>query len=495
MSNSKKIISSAMFLALFANPSFSLTADEVWEKYDAAARVVPDTKIEFSTKVKTGNTLTVSNFMSTTQVEDLKVSYSIDKIQLIEMNDGSVRWTNSEIIPFFVEGTGKNTNKLSFEVVQENANIKVSGDVENMTIESDVPVLLVRLTEAQDESGPISAKANMTFQNVSSIHSLGNEMQITAKFKAEAIAFDLAFADPEIEESAEFTGILNGADVSVSGNLAALSQLGSQSEPPQDLFANIAYKFDGFQTEANVTTNGEPVSISSSGGTSNVTYELTNETLKAKSEIRDIRVSANTPVLPFPLDFKISEGSGDFAFPLKKDTRGELIYGFDLNQLELGDGIWNLFDAGQVFPRDPLTLSLKLSGDVEPAFDVLANNPEELATLESPGKIYGLDLENLIVKALGASLTGSGSFIFDNTDLETFGGFPKPQGSANFSLLGANALLDKLPDTGLVKTEDLLGIRMMMGMFTQPGDGSDSLKTQIEVNQDGHVLVNGVRMR
>ncbi len=72
---------------------------------------------------------------------------------------------------------------------------------------------------------------------------------------------------------------------------------------------------------------------------------------------------------------------------------------------------------------------------------------------------------------------------------------PRPLGEANFRLLGGNGLLDKLIQMGIVQEQDAMGARMMMGLFTTPGPAEDELNSTIEVNEDGHVLANGQRIK
>ncbi|MEO1365292.1 MAG: DUF2125 domain-containing protein, partial [Pseudomonadota bacterium] len=97
--------------------------------------------------------------------------------------------------------------------------------------------------------------------------------------------------------------------------------------------------------------------------------------------------------------------------------------------------------------------------------------------------------------ALGAKLTGAGDFTFDNSDLVTFDGLPRPKGAVDLSLVGGNGLLDKLVAMGLVPEDQAMGARMMMGLFAVPGEAEDTLTSKIEVNDEGHVLANGQRLR
>ena len=96
---------------------------------------------------------------------------------------------------------------------------------------------------------------------------------------------------------------------------------------------------------------------------------------------------------------------------------------------------------------------------------------------------------------VGASLSGNGAFTFDNNDLATFGGVPRPTGEVNLQLMGGNGLIDKLIQMGFVSDQDAMGARMMMGMLAVPGDGPDTLNSKLEINDQGHVLANGQRIQ
>ena len=94
-------------------------------------------------------------------------------------------------------------------------------------------------------------------------------------------------------------------------------------------------------------------------------------------------------------------------------------------------------------------------------------------------------------------MAGSGAARFDNTDLVTFGGFPKPSGTLDLTVKGANALIDRLVGIGLLKDQDAMGARMGMGMIAKPAPelGEDALKSHLEMTDEGQVLANGIRLR
>ena len=111
-----------------------------------------------------------------------------------------------------------------------------------------------------------------------------------------------------------------------------------------------------------------------------------------------------------------------------------------------------------------------------------------------PGELNGVQITELTVRGAGAEITGGGAFTFDNSDLETFDGLPRPEGQVDFAINGVNGLVDKLIQMGLIPEEEAMMPRMMLGMFATPV-GDDMLTSTIEVNSEGHLLANGQRLR
>ncbi|MFC3119058.1 DUF2125 domain-containing protein [Jhaorihella thermophila] len=112
-----------------------------------------------------------------------------------------------------------------------------------------------------------------------------------------------------------------------------------------------------------------------------------------------------------------------------------------------------------------------------------------------PGELHALTINDLRLSAAGAAVTGKGDFTFDNSDLQSFGGVPRPEGTVKLQIIGANGLIDRLIQMGLVSEDEAMGFRMMLGMLAVPGDGPDTLNSTIEVNEQGQVLANGQRIK
>ncbi len=161
----------------------------------------------------------------------------------------------------------------------------------------------------------------------------------------------------------------------------------------------------------------------------------------------------------------------------------------------LGNGLRNLFDSGNVLPRDPATLQIALSGKAKALFNML--DPEQqmlMADNEMPFELSSVSLDTLKIMAAGALFTGTGAFTFDNEDTQSFAPLPRPEGDASFEITGLNALLDNLVAMGLVPEQDIMGPRMMMGMFAR-STGDDQMAIDIDIDASGQVNVNGNRVR
>ena len=92
-------------------------------------------------------------------------------------------------------------------------------------------------------------------------------------------------------------------------------------------------------------------------------------------------------------------------------------------------------------------------------------------------------------------MTGTGAFKLDNEDRETYDGMPAPIGIANLALSGANGLIDNLISMGLMSESDAGGARLMMGLLAVPGEGEDTLKSEIEFGAGGKIIANGQRIK
>ena len=234
--------------------------------------------------------------------------------------------------------------------------------------------------------------------------------------------------------------------------------------------AEIAYD-DGRSEFAFSGPDGEVSgqTVSSSGLLS---FELSPETFGYEIGVANVAYAATLPDLPFPVTAEMRELKLDLSVPVAKSEEPQpFSMGFALRDLAISDTIWSMIDPQEALPRDPATLALRLSGTATPY--AMLFDPDAMARIEQsggqPGEINSVEIDELNMSALGAELTGDGSFTFDNSDTETFDGMPAPSGSVELTLSGAEAVIDTLVSMGIIGENDAMGARMMLSMFSVPG--------------------------
>jgi len=179
----------------------------------------------------------------------------------------------------------------------------------------------------------------------------------------------------------------------------------------------------------------------------------------------------------------------------KSDEPNDFGFLMKLAGLEIGDMIWDRLDPAQVMPRDPATIIIDFSGQMNWLIDII--DPEQAAafTGEAPAELHFITINDITLSAAGAEITGGGEFTFDNSDLETFNGMPAPSGFFEMRLVGLNGLLDRLIQMGIMPQDQAMGMRMMFGLFARPADGEDTMISTIEVKSDGSVFANGQQIK
>ncbi len=233
----------------------------------------------------------------------------------------------------------------------------------------------------------------------------------------------------------------------------------------------------------------------SSVGLESFSVRFNNYGLDYGASANDLSVQFTVPEIGLDADVNIETlGASAFLPLLKADGVQNTNIGLTIEGLAINDAVWDLADPEGRFPRDPMSLSLDVSGSVIVMEDMI-EFPEVADLDEPPVQIQSAVLNTLLLDAVGAKLSGVASFVFDNSDLETFDGMPAPTGTAEVRLEGANQLIDTLLAMGLISEDDAFGARMLMGVMGRAGEGEDVLLSTIEVKGNGEISANGQRLR
>ena len=484
-----------------------ITAEQAWSTlrdmmtgsgYDSAA-----------TEAREGDALVVSDAVFTMDGGDDMGTTAVDfgTLRFVENGDGTVSVEMPEVMPVTSTFADPDTDApvtLHLEVIQQGASMLMSGDPENVTqayAASSVEVALTSFDAPGEDIPPEAVKLSFAMQGLNSDSTFGQgaPRPIDMTATADSISFDMAFAMPG-ESSAAASGEMTGLQFSGSGTLPTETSAGG------DLAALMrdGYTFDGSFTHqgGGMTISGEEegnsfqAQTSSESGTFDMKVDADSLGYTLSQTASTIAVT--TSDLPFPLEVQAAGLEAGFDLPLtESEEPKDFSLLVNLQDFAMSDMIWMMFDPEGVLPRDPASLMVDLAGKAKLFVNLLDTDAtEELAMSgEQPGALESLDIKAVELKLAGAELNGSGAFTFDNTDLATFGGMPRPAGELNLSLAGGNALLDKLTQMGLIGEEEAGSARMMMGLLAVPGDAPDTLNSTLKINEQGHISANGQRIQ
>lgn len=483
-----------------AAPVFAdVTPADVWDQLQASINTDPTVSLTIGSIDETPERIIVSNMAIQSDQDDVSFSALTPSLTLQDRGDGTVEMQYAETSPILISSTQPGDEfELAFDVIQTNVRYIVSGDPELMNFSLSGDALELQLTDIGGMPESMLVTGNMVLSDLAgnSIYTGGDDLAYSGDFTAGSFTTDISMQDRADGTGGTIKSTIDGmridTQVAIPANIS-----------DDDLFVKAGMvKLDSTIGATSVNVNFDvgdgPFSFDLTMEGSATDLALSPDGLFYDSSLTGANIRAMLPdVLPFPIEASLGKFATVLKGPVNADTTGDIQLGLTIADLSVSDGIWNLFDPGQLLQRDPATLDVQLSGVGEIGFDLTVLE-EEIASSgndEIPGKIESAQIDRLFVNAAGATANGTGSFTFDNTDFMTFPGSPRPEGSAKLEVTGLNALLDTLIQMGFVAQEEAMGMRMGMAMFTNPGPTEDSMSTELEVNAQGHVIVNGQRLR
>jgi hypothetical protein len=271
----------------------------------------------------------------------------------------------------------------------------------------------------------------------------------------------------------------------------------------EGLVMDMTTRMADYSTEQ-VTSQGDTMMMaqSSSAKSYDSSMKLDASGVTISGPVEDFRLQMEMPMMPgLALGGNIASMSATMQAPLlADDSFGPVAVNLDLNGLTLDDMVWAMGDPMGALPRDPIHLTLDLTGTLKHNVEWLdfANLEAKLEALGDmlPVEPGSATLNALRLSAVGAEINGEGAFTFDSSDLETFDGLPRPEGKLTLRAKGLTALSQKLVQMG-IPAEQVTGSMMMLEMFTaaDAANGDDARVTTLEVTPDGSVFANGMQLQ
>ncbi|WP_432817373.1 DUF2125 domain-containing protein [Sulfitobacter sp. JB4-11] len=458
-----------------------------------------------------GGVLTVSGISFGMQFPDNQGEMAMDvgTIRFEDQGNGTVAIVLPDTMPITMDvappaGEGE-PGKMQMDLTQTGHKMIASGTPDQITTTYTAQSMGINMNQFEVDGttlGDDVMRMNFAINGVTNTTTMTDKGDLRGydqQGTMDAITFDF-FVEPPDEP----------AKVGAQGGVQSVAYTGTGTIPggqveAADMSRMIAAGFDvtgtftygNGQTDVNVNDpQGGSVAATTSSDGGTLKFQMGAGGLGYDVEQTNTKLSATLSELPFPIDMSMARSAFNVVMPVgKSDDPQDFAFGMALQDFVMSDMIWGIFDPTSQLPRDPATIALDLTGQAKMFVDFFSPDSAEMLATQTPGELQSLKMNNLTVDVAGARLDGTGDFAFDNTDMTTFPGMPKPVGEVNLNLVGGNGLLDKLVAMGLLPQDQAMGARMMMGLFAVPGDAPDTLSSKIEFNEEGQVLANGQRIQ
>lgn len=485
-----------------------VTPEQVWTGWKDLAASAGQT-IAASSESREGAALVVKGLTISSTSPEADATLTIDQVTFTDQGDGTVEVTASDSYPLKVRAageTGKADVLTTIQISHPGLAIDVSGTPEEMRYDFSAPTLSVKLAGVE---GPDPAEIPQDLTVEATVTALagnyivasaeGGLRSVSSNATADALSMIIKGSDTsdpanpsKIDAKVTLTqlaGTSTGKSVAEMTDLAAALRAGMAAE------GNFTY--GGTTLDMTVAEAKGDTKLSSSASGGEVTFALDAGQMAYGGKARDMSMTMSGGDLPVPqISMAYKEGAFNFAMPVSKsDAPAPFGFGLKLADLTISDALWNLFDPGVQLPRDPMTVIVDTAGTATLNVDLMDDKAIMGLGDASPGALNSLDIKALQVKMVGADVTGSGALTFDNSDMVTYGGFPAPTGTINLKAVGLNGLLDKLTAMGLMPEDQVMGARMMLGMFAKAVDGQpDTMVSDLEF-KDKHFFANGMQLQ
>ncbi len=492
----------SLAVLLCSTASFAeVTTKEVWNDW---SKYLQDFGYEITAvEEQSGNTLKITEFKAVSKLPENggTVEITLSGLELTDQGDGTVALAIPEHNPITInltpQGQDGEAMAMEFDFFHKGLAITVSGSKEEMIYDSAAPELGIRLVSMMIDGKPLeNTELLVSINDITdrTVSRLGDLRTVEQTGTAASLSYKIGLSDPESDTQVNITGQMD--NLAVAGMLSA--------PPDQDLADlaaalragatfSVSFGYGSGESEVVAEEAGKITTFASSAGEGSLEIAMGADGILYDVVSKGGELVIASPDLPFPqLVFRFAENGGKLKMPLlKSEEPQDFALAFRVIDLEIPSEIWMIGDPGGALPQDPVTVVFDTSGKGRWFVDIL--DPAMMAGLEDsdqpPGEVTEVMLNALQVKAVGAELSGDGAFEI------RYNGVPKPVGQVNLKLVGVNALIDKLIQMGLVPEDQAMGIRMMLGMFAQPGEGEDELVSTIEFTEEGHILANGQRLQ
>jgi len=495
--------STAIAMALLATAaSADVTPQEVWDNWQAMMTTAGQ-ELTTGNVAQTGDTLEVTD-VTVTMKDDLggSASISFDKLSFKDNGDGTVAVTMPDSYPVSLAfpATEDGPSAISMTVSQPGMQITAGGSATETSYEFAAPTVGIKLDEIKDESGTVlDTQVDMTMTDSTGryvVSRTGDQTALDSSFASKTLAVNVTGNDAESGSTGTLVMTLNDLTAATKGNFLNAEMMANMATALNSGFTmDTSLSFGTMALDFDLNEGQGPTKFVANATGGGFALALDKERLSYNTSLTGAKITVSGAEIPFPqVELAFAESGFGVQMPVtKSDAPQDFSLLTKLVDFTVSEDVWGLFDPAASLSREPATVIVDIKGTGFWTQDIM-DPSVQMDGMEPPGQLNSLDLTQVLAKAAGAEVSATGGLTFDNTDLETFGGAPRPDGTITFNIKGVNQLVDNLIALGILSEDDAMGFRMALAMFARPGAGPDELVTEVEFKEGG-LFANGQRLQ
>ena len=495
--------SSALALVFVAtSASADVTPQEVWASWQAMATAAGQ-------ELTVGNTSDTGDAVEVTDIviafrDDLggSASVTMDSLTFTDNGDGTVAVTMPESYPIEMTfpDSGEGPGSMKLTVSQPGMEMTAGGSATETSYELSAPSTTITVDEMKDHAGTdLDTTVEMALTELAASYSVtqsGEQTALDSSFSSKGMT--LKISGEAADGSGGGTVDVSFADLAgaTKGNLLSAELMANMAAALNSGFTmDTSLSFGAMAMTVDATAPSGPTKVIANATGGGFVLAMDKTRMNYGTSLNGAKITVSGPEIPFPqVEVAFAESGFNILMPVSKsDVAQDFSFLTKVVDFTVSEDIWGLFDPAGSLSREPATVIVDLKGMgyweqdlMDPALQMEGAQP--------PGKLESLDLTQILAKAAGAEVSATGGLTFDNTDLETFGGVPRPDGKITVNIKGVNQLVDNLIALGILTEDDAMGFRMGLGMFARPGAGPDELVSEVEF-KDGGLFANGMQLQ
>jgi hypothetical protein len=484
--------------AIAAAPAAAqVSAEEVWAEWQAASAAAGQ---QMTADVsETADGLVLGNLTTRLDQDGTLSVGRVERVTLTETADGtlSVEVSNPYTLELtFEDGTDGNVT-VELLVTHEALAIDVAGTPEARRYEYTADAVTISDGAISNDSGAPLPRIDMEIvaRDLATTYDLtgpaGADQRFASEGEVGSVAGRVDILPPPGEPGRLKASFALGETTSeATGTIVALATLqqSAQGFPPGfEVEGTSAYAFARFDMTFDSPSDAFAASYANEGGAFAVA--LSERAMRYEISARGIDVSVEGQDLPVPVSVSAVSSELMLDLPLAAAPEpSEAAVRLAYRELSGGEALWSMIDPAGNIPRDPLTVILDATAQVQLLADL--TDPATMERETPPAELRALTVSELEVSFGDTSLTGTADLSFAPGQA-----VPQPVGQAQLELAGGNALLERLQAAGVIGPEQAGMARGVAGMFTRPGAMPDTLETVIEFLPGGSITANGIPFR